>query len=239
MKYVSQKSATVEKRRIPLPVLGVDIYFCRNAQCAQFGIHPDPRDQRTVPKTSAGSNFPGGKVGGSGDGKRFTCGCCGQESVLKNNRAIVKDYTRLRHFQQHDGKGKSCRVETSLSLGKPIDKRPELYRKSGRTSAGHQRYACKGCGSTFTVGHPARNHRRQLKNGQVLKLLVYGTSPTKISEIEDMAPRDVYRKLDFIYERVREFIAEREGDLRHTDWEHYGRRFATDSQTLTLNWPNR
>ena len=239
MQSVSQKSATAGKRRLPLPFFGVDVNFCRNAQCAQFGIFPDPRDGRGGGLSSVNTNFPRGGVGGSGDKKAFTCGSCGQESVVKNNRAIVKEYTRLRRLQRPDGAGKSCRKADCLSHGKSVDDRPELYRKVGKTSAGHQRILCKQCGSTFTIGHPARNHRRQSKNGQVLKLLVHGNSLSKISEIADLAPRDVYRKLDFIYERVREFTARREGDLRSADWERYGRRFATDSQTLTLNWPNR
>ncbi|GHE04175.1 hypothetical protein GCM10008024_30280 [Allgaiera indica] len=159
--------------------------------------------------------------------------------MMKNNRAIVEEYTRLRRLQRPDGKGQSCSNETCKSYLRPIALHPELYRKSGRTGAGNQRYCCKRCGSTFTVGHPARNHRRQSKNGQVLKLLVHGTALSKISEIVDLSPRDVYRKLDFIYDRVRDFSARREGDLRDADWERYGRRFATDSQTLTLNWPNR
>ncbi len=213
--------------------------FCRNAQCAQFGIHPDPRDGRGLRLSPANANFPRGTVGGSGDKKAFTCGSCGQESVIKNNRAIVEEYTRLRRSQRPDGKGQSCSKADCLSHGKAVVDRPELYRKSGRTSAGHQRYVCKSCGSTFTVGHPARNHRRQSKNGQILKLLVHGTSLSKIAEIADLAPRDVYRKLDFVHERVREFTTRRENDLRDTDWDRYGRRFATDRQTLTLNWPNR
>ena len=68
---------------------------------------------------------------------------------------------------------------------------------------------------------------------------MHETSLTKIAEIADLAPRDVYRKLDFVHERVRDFTARREGDLRDTYWDRYGRRFATNSQTLTLNWPNR
>jgi transposase-like protein len=236
---VSQISATGAKRRLPLPYLGVDVNFCRNAQCAQFGVHPDPRDGRGRNLPAANANFHRGKVSGSGDSKTFTCGSCGQESVVKNNRAIVDEYTRLRRRQRPDGKGQSCSKEGCSSRGKAVVDRRELYWKTGRTSAGHQRYACKPCGSTFTVGRPARNHRRQSKNGQILKLLVHGTSLSKISEIVDLAPRDVYRKLDFIHERVRDFTARREGDLRDTDWERFGRRFATDSQTLTLNWPNR
>ncbi len=66
-----------------------------------------------------------------------------------------------------------------------------------------------------------------------------GNCLSQISQISDLAPRDVDRKLDFIYARIREFTARREGDLRGVDWERYSRRFATDGQTLSLNWPNR
>lgn len=239
MRYVSQKSAIGPKRRLPLPLYGVDVNFCRNAQCAQFGVHPDPRDGRGLKLSVANANFPRGTVKGSGDKKNFTCGSCGEETVLKNNRAIVEEYIRIRQLQRPDGKGQSCKNEGCLSHGKSFRARPELYRKSGQTKAGNQRLCCKRCGSTFTIGHPARNHRRQSKNGQVLKLLVHGTSFSKISEIADMAHRDVYRKINFIYDQIRGFTAKREGDLRHVDWEKAGRRFATDSQTLTLNWPNR
>lgn len=38
---------------------------------------------------------------------------------------------------------------------------------------------------------------------------------------------------------MRAFTARRADDLRDTDRDRFGRRFATDSQTLTLNWPNR
>ncbi len=222
-----------------MPLFGVDVNFCRNAQCAQFGIHPDPRDGRGLKLSVANTNFPRGTVKGSGDKKNFTCGSCGEESVLKNNRAIVEEYMRMRRLQRPAGKGQSCKNEDCLSHGKSFRARPELYRKSGQTKAGNQRLCCKRCGSTFTIGHPARNHRRQSKNGQVLKLLVHGTSFSKISEIADMAHRDVDRKIDFIYGQIKNFTANREGDLRHVDWEKAGRRFATDSQTLTLNWPNR
>ncbi len=215
MKSVPQKSATAGKRRLPLPFFGVDVNFCRNAQCAHFGVRPDPRDGRGLKLGPANANFPRGEVGGTGDKKYFECGSCGQESVIKNNRAVVEEYTRLRRLQRFNGK--ACSNEGCPSHGKTLERWPDLYLKSGRTKAGHQRYACKRCRSTFTVGHPARNHRRQSKNGQILKLLVHGTSLSKITEIANVAPRDVYRKLDFIYDRIREFTDQREGDLRDVD----------------------
>ncbi|WP_297341074.1 hypothetical protein [Pseudophaeobacter sp.] len=239
MGNVSQKTATETKRRLPLPFFGVDVNFCRNAQCAQFGIQPDPRNGRGLNLSAPSANFPRGKVGGTGDGKYFTCGSCHEESAIKNNRSITEEYTRLRRLQRPDAKGQSCSNQQCISYDLPFITQAGHYRKSGRTKASNQRYCCKRCGSSFTVGHPARNHKRQSKNGQILKLLVHGTSLSKISEIADLSPRDVYRKIDFIYGQVRAFTARREGDLRHVDWNTVGRRFATDSQSLTLNWPNR
>ncbi len=64
------------------------------------------------------------------------------------------------------------------------------------------------------------------------------------SDLEDLrlhrpVPRDVCRKIDFIYDRVIDITARRESKLANINWEKVGRRFATDSQTLHLNWPNK
>lgn len=57
------------------------------------------------------------------------------------------------------------------------------------------------------------------------------------SGVDQPLPSGIQRAI--IYDRVREFTDRCEGDLRGVDWEKCGRRFATDSQTLTLNWPDR
>lgn len=54
-----------------------------------------------------------------------------------------------------------------------------------------------------------------------------------------MSARDVYAKIDFIYDQVIDFTAKRERMFDVVRWEAVGRRFATDSQTLHLNWPNK
>ena len=107
MQSVSQKSATAGKRRFLFPIFGVNLNFCRNAQCAQFGVHLDPRDGRGKNLSLPSANFLRGEVKGKGDKKNLTCDACGQKSVLKNNRAIVEEYTRLRRLQRPDGAGKS------------------------------------------------------------------------------------------------------------------------------------
>lgn len=138
MKSVPQLSATAVNRRIPHPRFGVDVNFCRNAQCSQVGVQPDWRDGRGQNLSSNADDLQRGEVNGSGDKKAFTCGSCGQKSVIENNRAIVEEDGCLRHLQRHDGSGKSCAKAVCLSNRKTADDRPDLYRKSGRTSAGRQ-----------------------------------------------------------------------------------------------------
>ena len=116
---------------------------------------------------------------------------------------------------------------------------PDRYHQFGTTAGGDQRYRCKGCLRTFSIGKPTRRQKHPAKNGQVLRLLVNGMPISKISEITGLSPRDVYRKIDFICERIRTFTCEREAALPGVNWEKVGRRFATDSQTLTINWPNK
>ena len=113
------------------------------------------------------------------------------------------------------------------------------YSRHGKTRDGDPRYRCSVCGKTFSLGSPLRRQTRSADNGLVLGLLVNGMPLTKIAEITRLAPRDVYRKIDFIHGQVSDFVARREGMLESVDWEKNGTRFATDMQTLALNWPHK
>lgn len=70
-------------------------------------------------------------------------------------------------------------------------------------------------------------------------MITNGVPITKICDFTELSPRDVYRKIDFLHERVIDFTAKREEGFDRVSWEKVGRRFATDSQTLHLNWPNK
>ncbi len=91
MESASQKSVTAVKRRLPFPIFRVDVNFCRNARCAQFGVLLDLRDGRGKNLFLPSANFLRGEVEGKGDKKNLTCDACGQKSVLKKNRAIVEE----------------------------------------------------------------------------------------------------------------------------------------------------
>ncbi|PHP27843.1 hypothetical protein CJ301_09240 [Limimaricola cinnabarinus] len=70
-------------------------------------------------------------------------------------------------------------------------------------------------------------------------MITNGLPISKIADFTGLCPRDVYRKIDFIYDRVVDITARREGMFEGVNWSSVGRRFATDSQTLHLNWPNK
>lgn len=233
-----QKYAGGHLLRLPAASHRVTVNFCRNPQCAQFGVPPDQFDGRGRAADTT-TNFLRGQVSGSGDEKTFICEACDTSAVVKNNGAIVEEYRRLRALQMEPTAGQCCANSSCQNHGRSYKNYPDRYLRAGKTGAGNQRIACRECRSTFTIGHPARNQKTSHLNGQVLRLLVNGTPFAKISEITGLSERDVYAKIDFIYQCVRRFTARREGDLRHADWDAYGRRFATDSQTLMLNWPNR
>lgn len=239
MQLVSKKSAGARKRRLPSSSFGIDLNFCRNPACPQFGIHPDPYDRRGQKGHLVKSNFSHGVVNTRDGDLTFRCGACGKSSVVKNNRAVVEEYRRLRERQKAGLREHSCQNEACRSHGRPLSKHPELYLKAGRTEIGTPRWKCRACGSTFSVGNPTRQQRMSHLNGQVLRLLVNGMPISKITEITGLSPRDVYRKIDFIHGRVQAFTAAREGLLAGVDWEKVGRRFISDSQTLHLNWPNK
>jgi len=228
------------KRRLPFPSLGIGINFCRNPQCDLFARPPDPYIRHGRPSIKVKRNQPRGEVIGSGDEKTFKCGACGQSSIIKNNAAVVEQYRRLRQrYQAEPPPPDFCQNAACDNYQKRLSKNPDLYRKAGRTGTGTQRYMCKACLKTFTVGSRIRKQHRSSANGDVLWMIANGNPLSKISDFTGLCPRDVYRKIDFIYSRVVDHNARREGSFASVDWNKVGRRFATDSQTLHLNWPNK
>lgn len=70
-------------------------------------------------------------------------------------------------------------------------------------------------------------------------MLTNGTPISKICDFTELSPRDIYGKINFIYEQIVDFTARREKMFEGVDWQSVGRRFSSDSQTLHLNWPNK
>ncbi|SFU70327.1 hypothetical protein SAMN04488527_1591, partial [Aliiroseovarius crassostreae] len=76
--------------------------------------------------------MPRGRVIGSGDEKTFQCGGCGKTSIIKNNKAIIEEYRRLRRKFRPEFPRDACSTEECVNHGKTQSENPELYQKRGR-----------------------------------------------------------------------------------------------------------
>lgn len=200
MDHVSKISSTGDQRRLPRSCHGIDINHCRNPQCALSAVPPDPVDRRGRSGRQVNPNQPHGKVVGSGSDKSFVCGGGGQSSVLKNNRAVVSEYRRLRSRFRAERVRDSCGTPDCLNLGRSLTGHVQLYHKAGKTGGGAQRWTCKACMVTFSVGTSIRRQKRSHANNDILRMITNGLPISKICDFTQLAPRDIYAKIDLIYE---------------------------------------
>ena len=115
-----------------------------------------------------------------------------------------------------------------------VNKHPEQYNRFGTTSAGQPRYRCKQCSKTFSQKKQGRKHRRPELNERIYLALVNKIPINRICEIENVQPKTVYDKLQFLYERCQKFLVEKEQQLKDkTDYPFF---LATDTRNFHLNW---
>jgi len=211
---ITKKSSPARRRRLPMPSFGIDINFCGNLQCDLFAEPPDPYDNRGKSSSKVKPNLLRDQLSGSGDEKTFQCGCCGKSSIIKSNKAIIEDYRRLRKTFSPEFPRDSCSKDFCANHGKAQSKFAGLYHKSGKTSKGTQRWKCKECLKTFAPGTRLGRQKRSHTNREVLWMITNGVAITKICDFTELSPRDVYRKIDFIHERVVDFTAKREASFQ-------------------------
>jgi hypothetical protein len=135
------------------------------------------------------------------------CGACGQSSILKNNRAIVQEYRHLRTPFLAALPKDSCQSDGCENQGKAQEAYPGLYRKSGKTAKVVQRWKCKACLCTYSVGSSIKRQKRSHVNRDILWMLTNGTPISKICDFTELSPRDVYAKIDFIYDQIGDLTA--------------------------------
>jgi len=231
-------SSTDLERALPEEFCGVDFNFCRDPQCSRFAEHPypfkiektDPLPEGFAVRADVSRNYAE---------LRHKCPECWATTAVKNNRAIFEEYDRQRRLRIQDPNAPGCKNDACVGRGRALTDHPDQYRSYGKTKAGDPRHQCKLCRKTFSIGRPARRHKRSDKNKAIFEMLVNDTALSKICILADISYSALYEKIDYIYQRVRAFTASREKDLSSVPWEEVGSRFATDSQSLVINWPTK
>ncbi|OIR19525.1 hypothetical protein GALL_04060 [mine drainage metagenome] len=218
--------------RIPPEAGGVQINFCKNPACANYGIPVEPTSRKGKQAHGNPNRY---KIVGSGRGlPSALCGACGESFSLKSNQGIVEERDRLRPKTAEP----CCPDEACSNHGVGVSAGKPFYSSFGKTSAGSSRWKCMACSKTFSAAAKSTSRQRMThKNKEVFALLVNKTPMRRIIEITGLSPQTVYDKIDFIRRQCVAFAADREAKL--PDLALRRLYIGVDKQDYAINWTKR
>lgn len=222
----------VQTPRVPAPAHGINVNFCKNPGCSNFGI---PIEETSKRGPGASNRYTVVAYGKSQPAGR--CNACGESFPLKSNDGVFEEMWRIAGETFGEP---SCPVQSCANHRVGISV-PKAYHAFGLTKAGSQRYRCRLCEKIFSVKPPGLNpiarQRQSDKNRQILAALVNKSPLRRICEMADVTPRVLYERIDFFHEQALAFMAERESKLPEMRIRrlHVG----VDRQEYAINWSRR
>ncbi|HXY54816.1 MAG TPA: hypothetical protein VEM40_09130 [Nitrospirota bacterium] len=231
------KHELIEGSRLPVAVNGIQVNFCKNVECSNFGVPADTKKQpkgKGAKARGADSYSVNSRKGYHGKvAPALECDLCGEKPPIKSNLAIYEEMNRMLGYFIEQPTGcpdeKCPNHHVDVKAGKPY------YQSFGRTKSGSQRFRCKLCKTTFAVGISTRRQRQPYKNVQVFRLLVNKMPLKRICEAADISMPTLYDKIDFLHKQCIEFASIREKEL--LNGMHIRRLYvAIDRQDYVINW---
>lgn len=199
-------SSAAKLFRIPAETDGIQVNFCKNPVCSNYGVAPKvfiergrgKSNQDTYIITAHGSGIPS-----------ISCQICGEQPRIKSNLAIAEERARLlRELEvvpEPSCPDKSCANHT-IPVGKG-------YQSIGLTHSGSRRYRCNLCKKTFSVGKSTTGHKQPHKNRLIFSLLMNKSPMRRVCEVACIDPKTLYGKIDFLHHQCLAFSADREKRL--------------------------
>lgn len=119
-----KKSSGVAPPRIPQPVDGIQVNFCRNTGCTNFGTADAPHERPRKGRPRRGANLRGDhRYTVASEGRKLPvirCLACGQSTRVKSNLAIAEELARIgAYLQPDDGPGCPDATSTASVSGSP------------------------------------------------------------------------------------------------------------------------
>lgn len=223
--------------RAPDQYEGINVNFCKNPKCANFGVPETPNR----PKRSAGeANQPGDYIlVAAGKGKPLlSCTLCGESLPMRNNQGIHEELTRVMSYLEAPDEA-SCGNAACSLFTVPLSLAGDLYVQFGKSAAGTPRYRCGACMKTFSgVGKSTKKQRMPHKNREVFALLINQMALRRMAWVTQLDRQSIYGKIEFLYHQCQAFAADRERKLLE-GMELPKLYLATDRQTLAVNWNKR
>ena len=208
---------------IPAPSNGIQINFCKNPHCGNFGVTPQCKESEDQYKL----------LSDKGRGQILRCLHCGTIAILKSNKGVFDEYKRLDFSSAILLSALSCSTSDCVNSNKNVQDHQDSYQKFGATASGTPRFRCKACKKTFSPKRKRRLHRRPEINERVFLALVNKLPFNRICEMEDIRSKTLYDKLDYIYEQCRTFAYNKERTLTAIDQPLF---MSVDTKNFYLNW---
>lgn len=227
--------------RIPPPEEGIQVNFCKNPLCANFGIPPSidrqPRGKRVGTSRPRDTYVRNKKRGVP----TIFCKLCERTSSLKSNHAVIEEQRRLEADRKLPRLNDRC-PNVACSNKKPVDEYPfDAYQRFGTTEKGSERFRCKTCMKTFSIPHPpvtllphARQKVHGYKNIEIFKELVNKVPLNRICKLRELPFKLLIDRIRFIYRQCRYFNAERESRLKDMPIDDL--YLSVDRQVYNVNW---
>lgn len=212
----------------------IQVNFCKNPVCPNFGVHPEP----VVPRGQPAHGGRGGrhKITGLGKGApALYCKACKEAPPLKSNVGIHEELERIGAYLAPP-RPPSCPDPGCANHGVPAGTKG-AYRRHGTTRGGSIRYLCKRCGGLFSVPKATTGQKAPEKNALVFKLLVNKAPFRRLCDLAGISTGTLYPKIDFLYRQCLAFAGECERGLEALSKR---RVYASvDRQDYLVNWNHR
>ena len=220
---------------IPPEVAGINVNFCKNPRCENFGVPASiVRWRRKV--GSALATTPGTAYDLVSRGKSrpsLKCLLCGEHFSIKSNLAVAEEVMRFADYLTPPEEP-HCPKPACPNHVVPVTTESAYYR-FGLTNAGAKRWRCRRCSTTFSVGGPATRRQRVTHlNKAVLMSLTNKMPLRRIMKVTGMNGVTLYGKINFLYRQSLTFAASRERAL--LDMELDRLYISVDRQEYMVNW---
>lgn len=231
--------------RIPPEVGGIQVNFCKNPSCSNFGVPASAekqprgpgaslrgRDSYRVAGSSYSNNRPGTPV--------IICLACNETPPIKSNQGVHEERERMAAYLAPPEEP-SCPGDSCPNRGVGVSQGKGRYHRKGTSAAGSPRWVCLACKRSFSVNvsKPAKNHHLPHKNSEVFSLLVNEVAMRRICRVARISQKTLYDKIRFIHKQAMAFVARREMRLLSGELELEKLYLSVDRQEHLINWVNR
>ncbi len=144
MDYNLPPKAKKKTRRVSEEIDGIQVNYCRNPACENFGRPASTEDQSKARSLPAHKRDPYHKNTKKKNIHYIDCKACKKSSVLKSNLAISEELQRISKYIEKPPEP-SCSNKECSYLRIPVSAVKQFYYSHGKNRCGSKMYKCRKC----------------------------------------------------------------------------------------------